>query len=169
MNTPQDFEIYEFYEPSLLDNLWVRCGIGILIVLLITGIVYLILKRRRRPLTPGQTALQTLKLLASKDFSNKKEVKKAYFAITSAIKQYLHKQFNLRTIDKTDDELIALLTAEKFHEPTQEAFKKIHHNALWVKFANYDLIKTQVEIDLAEAQNLIEALEKLILQQTKRS
>ena len=168
MNTPQDFEIYEFYEPSLLDSLWVRFGIGIFIALLIVSIVYLILKRRRRPLTPGQTALKILQVLASKDFSNKKEVKKAYFTITTTIKNYLHEQFKLRTQDKTDDELIALLMVEKFHEPTQEAFKKIHHNALWVKFANYDLIKTQVELDVTEAKNLIEALEKLIQQQAKR-
>lgn len=168
MNTPQDFEIYEFYEPSLLDSLWVRIGIGVLIALLIAGIIYLILKRRRRPLTPGQAALQKLLLLASKDFSNKKEVKVAYFAITTTIKHYLHEQFKLRTADKTDDELIMLLAAEKFHEPTQEAFKKIHHNALWVKFANYNLIKTQVDLDLAEAKSLIEALEKLIQQQAKR-
>ena len=167
MNTPQDFEIYEFYEPSLLDSLWVRAGIGVLIALLIAGIVYLILTRRRRPLTPGQAALQKLLLLASKDFSNKKEVKMAYFAITTTIKLYLHEQFKLRTADKTDDELIMLLAAEKFHEPTQEAFKKIHHNALWVKFANYNLIKTQVDLDLTEAKNLIEALEKLIQQQAK--
>lgn len=168
MNTPQDFEIYEFYEPSLLDSLWIRVGIGILIALLIAGIIYLILKRRRRPLTPGQAARQKLQLLANKDFSNKKEVKMAYFAITTIIKRYLNEQFKLRTIDKTDDELIVLLAAEKFHTPTQEAFKRIHHNALWVKFANYDLIKTQVEIDVADAKNLIEALEKLIQQPVKR-
>lgn len=161
MNTPDNFEIYSFYEPSIFENIWIRLGISLLIFVLIIGIMYLVIKHRRKPLTPGQTALQKLNQLISKDFSNKKEVKAAYFAITTIIKRYLHEQFKLRTIDKTDDELITLLEAEKFHEPTQEAFKKIHHNALWVKFANYDLIKTQVEIDVAEAKNLIETLEKL--------
>lgn len=166
-NQPLDFEIYEFYEPTLLDNVWVRLGGTIVILLIVAVIVYFFVKRRRAPLTPGQQALQELAALQEKDFSNKKEVKGAYFAITTVIKRYLYEEFKLKSIDKTDDELIVFLEKEQFHPPTLEAFKKIHHNALWVKFANYDLIKTQVEQDLAAARHLIEALELFEQQQAK--
>ena len=170
MNNNQsiDIEIYDFYEPSLLENVWIQIGIGLLVALIIAGLVYLIIQHRRKPLSPGQIALRDLKVIASKDVSNKKEVETAYFVITTVIKRYLSKQFKFRALDKTDDSLRVSLEEKNFHTLALEAFKKIHHNALWVKFANYDLIKTQVEQDMTLARNIIETLEILVQQQAKQ-
>ncbi|MBM3887452.1 hypothetical protein FJ364_05985 [Candidatus Dependentiae bacterium] len=165
MENLPDFEIYEFYEPHWWENLWAQIGISVVIVLIITTLVYLIFTRRQKSLTPGQIAFQALSNITSKDFSNKKEVKAVYFAITFIIKQYLSKQFGLAVLDKTDDELIAFIEEKQFHLPTLEALKKIHHNALWVKFANYDMIKTQVELDVTLARHIIETLELLVINQ----
>lgn len=168
MNKEQiDIEIYDFYEPSLFENIWIQIGLGIIVALIIAGLIYLIIKRSKKPLTAGQIALRDLDSLVGKDFSNKKEVKAAYFIITGIIKRYLHDQFKFRAVDKTDDELIAFLEETNFHGPTLEALKKIHHNGLWVKFANYDLIKTQVEQDMALAKTIIETLELVVQQQAK--
>lgn len=163
-----DIDIYDFYEPSLFDNVWVQFGIGLFVVLILGSIIYLIIRHRKKPPTAGQIALRDLSVITSKDFSNKKEVKAAYFAITTVIKRYLSTQFKLKALDKTDDELIAFLEDINFHGPTCEAFKKIHHNALWVKFANYDLIKTQVEQDMNLATTIITTLEAVVQQQAKR-
>lgn len=163
--TQSSFEIYDFYEPSLFDNIWIRYGIFIFLTLITVSILYWFFKKKKKTLSPGQVALQELQALTLQDFSNKKKVKTAYFAITSVIKRYLHDQWQLAAQDKTDDELIKLLEEKSFHVPTGEAFKKIHHNALWVKFANYDLIKTQVEQDITIAIRLVEELDKTLLQE----
>lgn len=171
MKNLQDFEIYEFYEPLWWESLWAQIGIGVVGVLIVVAIVYFILTSRRKPLTAGQIALRNLALITGKDFSNKKEVKVTYFAITNIIRHYLHGQFGLHVLDKTDDEVIAFIEEKQFHTPTLEALKKIHHSALLVKFANYDMIKTQVELDLVLAREIIETLERLVIhqQRTKKS
>lgn len=169
MESPIDFEIYDFYQPSLFDSLWVRIGIGLVIGLIIAGIIFFIIRRNRKPLRPGQVALNALQELSTRDFSNKKEVKAAYFAITTIIKRYLQEQFKYKVVDQTDGELILFLQEQKFHQPTLEGLKKIDHNALWVKFANYDLIKTQVESDVTAAREIIETLELLVEENLKKS
>jgi hypothetical protein len=171
MKNLQDFEIYEFYEPQWWENIWAQIGIGIVCLLIIAALIYFILTRRRKTLTAGQIALRELGLITGKDFSNKKEVKITYFAITNIIRYYLHGQFGLHVLDKTDDELITFIEEKQFHTPTLEGLKKINHNALWVKFANYDMIKTQVELDVVLAREIIEALERLVIhqQRTKKS
>jgi Tfp pilus assembly protein PilE len=168
--TPPDFEIYEFYEPSLWENRWVQAAVVLLILAVIAATAYaIIMRRRRRGLTPGQTALRALQAYTNKDFSNKKEVKAAYFAMTAIIKQYLHSQFKLAVLDKTDDELLTFIEEKQFHAPTLEALKKIHHSALVVKFANYDMIKTQAELDIVLARQIIETLDLLVEHQQRNN
>ena len=166
-----DFEIYEFYEPSIWENGWVQVAAVAAGLILVAVFTYMIIMyRRRKGLTPGQAALRALHAYTQKDFSNKKDVKAAYFAMTTIIKQYLNRQFGLDTLDKTDDELLAFIEEKKFHAPTLEALKKIHNNALVVKFANYDMIKTQAEQDIVLSRQIIETLELLIEQKrNKRS
>lgn len=169
MNNLPNFEIYEFYEPVWWQNPWAKIILTMLGVIFIVGTIYLILRQRKKTLTPGQLALQSLEELARHDFSSKKEVRKAYFALTSIIKSYLNKQFNLHVLNKTDDELITFIEEKQFHLPTLEVLKKIHSNALWVKFANYDMIKTQVEQDLLLAREIVHSLELLVENKRKNS
>lgn len=167
MKNPLDFEIYEFYEPHWWENTWIKIAIIILGLIIIAGLTYFLLTRRRKPLTPGQLALKELAGLDGKDFSTKKEVRLAYFTLTSIIKRYLKSQFGLRVLDKTDDEVIEFIEEKQFHAPTLEALKKIHSNSLLVKFANYDMIKTQAEQDLIIARQIIVNLELLVEHQRK--
>jgi hypothetical protein len=167
MKNPIDFEIYEFYEPQWWDSTWAKVTLTILAILIVSGLVYLFLTRRRKPLTAGQQALKELAALRGKDFSTKKEVRIAYFTLTSIIKKYLSNQFGLRVLDKTDDEVIAFIEEKQFHAPTLEALKKIHSSGQLVKFANYDMIKTQAEQDLVVARQIVENLELLVEHQRK--
>ena len=169
MNNEIKLEIYDFYEPHWWDNPWACVAVGIVALLVVGALLYFFIKRRKKIITHAQRALLELKALKAKGFTTKKEFKSLYFSLTTVIKTYLHNQFNLKVLDRTDDELIAFIEEKQFHAPTLESLKKIKDNALLVKFANYDIIRTQVDNDFVTAQNIIETLDLLVQAQPKKT
>ncbi len=150
------YEIYDFYAPPFYQQpLWLAVITASLLAVGI-GLFFLIRYWQNRALPPHEWALTELKKLQQKSVLNKEEFKFFYFVLTKILKEYLVKRYELNIMAKTDEELTNYLADKKFNPILLEELKKIHGNALLVKFANQEIIKTQAEKDLAAAFAFIE-------------
>jgi len=86
----------------------------------------------------------------------KEEFKAFYFKLTEIIKCYLQKRYTWDIASKTDAELIAWLTDKKFNAVIVEVLKKIADDALWIKYANMDVLKSQAEADWNAVIGMVE-------------
>ena len=151
------YDIHDYYYLPFQQTLTFKILIitGLMIVGAIIG--YIFFKRRyRKKISAWQWALQEISKLSPAQCTTKKNLKDFYFNLTDIIKNYLDKRYDWKTLDKTDTELITLLKKKKFDEQLLKNLQKMLSGAEWVKFANQDVIKTQVEADLKTAQKIIE-------------
>ncbi|MFH1832284.1 MAG: hypothetical protein ABH827_05805 [bacterium] len=151
------YDIEEYYYLPFHETLLFKILIiaGILIIGVLVG-YYLFKRRYRKKITSWQWALQEIAKLGLAQYTNKHDVKKLYFNLTGIIKQYLYKRYNWKIQNKTDKELVAFLLEKQFDPALIIDLQKMLEGAQWVKFANQDMIKTQVESDLKMAQKLVE-------------
>ena len=149
-------DIYGYYTPPFYERPWLLAGI--IIGTIIVGVsIFLILKKVfAKKLTPNQWAYEELAKLTPTKAVTKHDFKIFYSTITKTLKLYLIKRYELNLLAKTDDEVIIYLTEHNFEANLVEDLKKITDNALLVKFANQDIIKTQAEKDLALALSFVE-------------
>ena len=152
----QFFEIYDFYYVPFWQTIYFKI-ILFPIILLVLGLIGLrfYLKRKRRMITAWQWATQELEKLSIDKLVTKKDFKKFYFDLTSIIKTYLQKRYGWATQDKTDEELIEYLQKRNFDEILLKNLQTMLSGALWIKFANEDVLKTQSLKDLKLAFNLV--------------
>ena len=156
MKTDTDFyDIFDYYHIPFWKTVWFKISVGITIFLLIALITYLILKRKKREVTPWEWAAEKIQQLPLEKCLTKADYKKFYFDLTLILKQYLHKRYFWKTEDKTDEELIKYLHKQGFDETLLEALKKMLEGAVWIKFAGNEVIKTQAEADHKIALSLI--------------
>jgi len=157
MNQIVDFyDIYEYYSPPFYQQVWFYVVIGLCLALMVGGIAWWWYRRLSRVMLPWQWALRELGRFTVEKYAHKNDYKKFYFELTSLIKLYLAKRFFWNTQDKTDDELIEYLAAQKFDPYLLEALKKVLQGALLVKFANEEVLKTQAQEDLKIARMIVE-------------
>lgn len=149
------YEIYEYYYiPFYQEPLFIIfASIGTVLLLGLIG--YWLYRRKLKPLTPWDWALREIAKLPTTTYATKTDYKKFYFAITTILKTYLEKRYNWDTQDKTDDELATFLQLHGFQPQLLEKLKKMLQGAAWIKFANEEAIRTQVDEDLATAQLII--------------
>ena len=149
------YDIYEyyyipFYQQPLFIVLASIVSIGLL------GLVgYWLYKRSFKPISPWDWALSEIAKLPTATYTTKDDYKKFYFAITTILKAYLEKRYNWDTQDKTDEELATFLHLHGFQAQLLEKLKKMLQGATWIKFANEEAIRTQVDEDLGTAQLII--------------
>lgn len=148
-------EIYGYYYTPIYQEPWFIILASLVGVVLIALLGYLLYKRRYRPLTPWQWALLEMSKLPIATYSCKDDYKKFYFTITTILKTYLEKRYHWDTQDKTDEELATFLHLHGFNTELLENLKKMLQGATWIKFANEEAIKTQVNEDLKTAQLII--------------
>ncbi len=155
--TPIEFydDIYEYYYPPFWQSLWFKIIVAVVLISLLALGIWLYLRIKKRPLTAWEWAQLELSKLTLAHYNNKDDFKKFYFTLTAIIKTYLHKRYTWQTIDKTDVELIELLEQQRFDQDIVDMLKKISEGALWIKFANMDVLKSQAETDLKMIHSMI--------------
>jgi uncharacterized membrane protein YraQ (UPF0718 family) len=141
------YDIYEYYYLPFWQTTWFKILITLITLTLIGVLLFIIIKRRQKPLLPWEWAQKELDKLTPEKCSSKDDFKKFYFRLTAIIKTYLHKQYDWQTEDKTDTELVAWLEQESFNPEVVSMLKKLADGALWIKFANMDALKSQAESD----------------------
>jgi len=151
------YEIYEFYYKPFWQTTMFQVLFGILLLsALVSFLLWIFVWHKNRKLAPWDWALLEICKLPIDKCHSKDDFKRFYFLLTGVIKRYLYKRFNWDTIDKTDDELIKFLQNKKFDIRLLESLQKVFDGAVWVKFANEDVLKTQAESDLLVARDVIE-------------
>jgi len=150
------YDIYDFYYVSFWQTNFFKIILFLIIFFILAFIFFKIfLKKKRKMLTAWQWAVQELEKLSVDKFVTKKDYKKFYFDLTSIIKIYLQKRYGWATQDKTDEELIEYLQKKNFDETLLKDLQQMLSGALWIKFANEDVLKTQSIKDLKLAFNLV--------------
>ncbi|MCB9493680.1 MAG: hypothetical protein H6679_05400 [Epsilonproteobacteria bacterium] len=158
MNTVEKnfYEIYDYYYTPLTQTTSFKVVSTVLIIAACSVIAWFLYKRKKEAeLTPWQWANLELSKLSPEAYTKKDDYKKFYFALTSVIKKYLHKRYSWSTEDKTDQELIELLRKHQFDPTLLEMLDAIKDGALWVKFANEQALKAQLEADLETTLQLV--------------
>jgi hypothetical protein len=161
-STSTDFyDIYGYYYQPIWETKGFKITFIVLILLIISITTYLVVRRfihkkKQLALLPWQWAFDKLNLLSQKNSTTKNDFKKFYFELTDIIKIYLNKRYDWKTSDKTDNELITYLEIQKFDKNLLLNLRKLMDGAVWIKFANEDAIKNQVDIDLKIAYEIVE-------------
>jgi hypothetical protein len=156
MKVATDFyDIFDYYHIPFWQTLWFKVSVCVTVLLLIALIVYFIVTRKKRELEPWEWATEKIQQLSLEKCLTKNDYKKFYFDLTLILKQYLHKRYAWKTVDKTDEELIEYLHKQGFDETLLEALKKMLEGAVWIKFAGNDVIKAQADADFKTAFSII--------------
>lgn len=149
-------EIYDFYEIPYWQTTWFKVVIALSAIIFIALVVYLIIRRKKRVIPAWDIALLQLNKITIDTCVTKHDFKKLYFEMSKILKQYLQERYNLKVIDKTDDELIAYLQKNNIDESLLEMLKKLFMGTSLIKYADEVALKTQVEQDLMLAKTLVE-------------
>lgn len=115
--------------------------------------------RKEKKLTIFQQTLQDLSRLASVNYTNEKNIREAYFKMTSILKNYLIISYGLKLHDKNDIEILQELHGiipENMIELLKEFFDRSFH----IKFA-YEVVSSEtVKQDIEILHNFIIELDK---------
>ncbi len=156
MKKTVDFcDVYDYYYIPFWQTSWFVITIAMVTVCIIVCCVVLWLRRKPKNASPWEWALQELTKLAHTKCNNKEDYKRFYFALSDIVKAYLHKRYSWNTRDKTDPELIEYLKLQQFDPHLIESLEKIGQEALFIKFANVEALKSQAEEDLQAIRTLI--------------
>lgn len=158
-NKPEIFEIFEYYYEPFYQTIYFKILIALVIISLVGLIIFVVLKRRKKIISPAQWAAQELAKIHIDSYQTKHDIKRFYYAITMIMKEYLFRRFGWLTLNKTDDELVPYLKKQGFNPELLEALKTMLEGSQVVKFANQDVLKTQARKDYNLAQDLIKKTE----------
>ncbi len=160
-------------EPYILDDfkpyfIWVIMGL-----LLIAGLVYYLMNRRKNEevqeesdvsLPPYEEAIDRLHKLDSKLLWQNNEIKKYYSELTEIIRSYLEKELKIPALEITSFELIKMLDDFKQAstiEIDKETIKKLNallDEADLVKFAKSKPLSHEIEEDRRDAEDILNKL-----------
>src|SRR3972149_5639487 len=148
--------MYDYYTPPFWQTTEFYVGLGIVSILLVAATIFLFNTFKKRPLSSWDWALLELKKISPTRASTKEEFKTFYFKLTEIVKLYLQKRYGWDMASKTDAELILWLADKKFNTAIVEVLKKVADDALWIKYANMDVLKSQTEADWHAVLGMIE-------------
>lgn len=170
-------------EPFILDDfkpyfIWI-----IMAVLLIVGLVYYLMNRKKNQevqeevyvsLPPFEEAIDRLQKLDSKLLWQNNEIKKYYSELTEIIRSYLEKELKIPALEITTLELIKML--DNFKQATTieieiETIKKLNallNEADLVKFAKSKPLSHEIEEDRRDAEDILNSLKpKPLIEETE--
>ncbi len=161
INKLELYDIYSTWHVPFWQTTWFYLLMIVASTLLLGGFVAWILIRytkRNKPIkTAWQTALEQLQALQKNKYTTKATGKQCYFAITSILKQYLQAQHRLRTIGKTDEELIRYLrTSSLLSRPILKNLEEICSGCLYIKFANQEAVQKQISEHLKLSVQIVQ-------------
>lgn len=116
---------------------------GLVLIILIIGLIYYLRKRAKvKPIVevskpaipPDIIAVEKLKALQAKKLWQQDQVKLYYIELTDILREYLEKRYDIRTHEKTTDEIITSLRS-KLNDDNGTRLQRILVTADLVKFA----------------------------------
>ncbi len=153
------YESYGYYSQPLWQNIYFKIFIYIFLFIVFILSVYFLIKylklRKEVKLSAWDWAFLELDKLNIKKCKTKNDFKSFYFNLTKIIKVYFFKRYSWNILEKTDKELIVFLDKEKFYSNLLQDLKVVFDNAVFIKFAGEDTLKTQAEKDLILIVNFV--------------
>jgi hypothetical protein len=138
MNNPQLqlIDIYDVWYHPWWNSTKFTISLYILVGILMVAMLYYwyLLTWYRRKLSFDKQALLNLQQLTAYDFSDEKQLKNAYFALTLIFKSYVAQRYNLSLHDKSDIEVIAMIQP-KLSQPQNFLISEFLTRAFQIKFA----------------------------------
>ena len=161
INNIELYDIYSTWHIPFFQTVWFSrtlITLGIVIVGSLTAwLIIRYLKKKILPKSAWQIALEQLHVLQKKGYTTKAAGKQCYFTMTSIIKEYLHAQHQLRTIGKTDEELIRYLQKSSLlTQPIIKRLEEICSGCLYIKFANQEAVQKQITLHLELSVQIIQ-------------
>jgi len=150
---------YTFFD-WLRDN-WYWIALGVAVLLLAGGLIWYLKKRpvkekpvvkKAAPLVPAhQIAISKLKELKEKKLWQQDEVKLYYIELSDILREYLEKRYEIKTHEKTTDEIFAVLRCIDIRTDSKNTLRQILELSDLVKFAKEKPIPSENELSLENA------------------
>ncbi|MFL2601346.1 MAG: hypothetical protein ACJ0PU_04345 [Flavobacteriaceae bacterium] len=135
-------EVQKNYDKLVARILW-----GIVIIIILLGVFYTYLFKKRRKelkesdLPPFETAIEQLKALENENLNKQEEYKRYYSRLIEVVRVYLQEDAKIDALESTSDELLAKLEIRKdagtldLDRKTLLSLREVLQNADLVKFA----------------------------------
>ena len=144
--------IYDIKQPIVvsytiwdwLHDHWVWIVIGLLIIGAVVGLGYYLGNKKakqpiievKKPVIPAHIiATEKLQALQAKKLWQAGETKLYYIELTDILREYLEKRYDIKTYEKTTDEIIAALRSTELSDDNRSKLQRILVTADLVKFA----------------------------------
>ncbi len=137
--------------------------IGVLGLIIITGLIFYLvdsyLKKRNKVNTSAITDIpadiEALDLLDVLEKEHSIDVREFYFRLTSIVKSYTGRRFEIDAPEMTTEELLPQINDLKIDRALKQDLKGLFTASEPVKFAGSIVIKEQMETDLLFARNFV--------------
>jgi hypothetical protein len=153
---------YTFFD-WLRDN-WMWVALGIIVILLIGGGIWYLTKRPKnipvfrevKPVIPAHTiALSKLQQLRDKKLWQQNEIKQYHSELSDVLREYLEKRYQVKTQEKTTDEIFAGLKHMAIADENRNKLRQILVLADLVKFAKEKPIPAENEQSMDSAVSFV--------------
>lgn len=174
------FDIKPFIDVPPVKTNWLKYLLWALLILaIIAGFVYLILRQKkkreeaRQQLPPFEEALVALQTLDNSAFLKENKLKDYYSSLTEIVKRYLDREVDEAALESTTDELITKLEMHKdaghleFDRATINRLKEILKRADLIKFAKMKMESGQAQLDRTDIEEIIKETHESIPEPTE--
>lgn len=174
------FDIKPFIDVPPVKTNWLKYLLWALMILaIIAGFVYLILRQKkkreeaRQQLPPFEEALVALQTLDNSAFLKENKLKDYYSSLTEIVKRYLDREVDEAALESTTDELITKLEMHKdaghleFDRATINRLKEILKRADLIKFAKMQMESGQAQLDRTDIEEIIKETHESIPEPTE--
>lgn len=151
-------DVYGVWYQPWWHSTWFYCSIVIFMCAVLFFMLYYMYRAGwfRKNISYDQQALRQLQELAGQTYVSPEQLRKAYFQLTLIVKTYLAHRYCLVLTDKTDIEVIPLLTG-LLDQPMQQVLAEFLQRSFYIKFAHDVVVEPMLQDD-------IEFLKKFIVQ-----
>ena len=156
------YDIYGYYFVPFYRETWFFVFVSMFIFSLLIVAAWFLWKwwsKRqdiKKTLSPWEWAFEELNKLSISQCESREDFRNFYFLLTDLVKEYLHRCYGWKLDDKTDDEFVAYLEDHDFSFDLVRDLRKILKNALFVKYAGQDALRSQAEEAIDLIVNLVE-------------
>ncbi len=154
------------FPPQLVYLWWLL--ILLAIVAAVYGIIRYVRQRRAQPEptpvvepkiyeSPVQMALRRLTVLENSGLVQNREFKQFYSELSEIARQYIEARYQIRALEMTTEEFLALITGNTGHLKLEHQFmmKEFLHSADLVKFAKHTPLPENAQQDLMRIRQLV--------------
>jgi len=165
---------YTFFD--WLRDHWVWIAGGLILIALIVGLIYYLRNKPKtepvikisKPVIPPHTvAIGKLKELQAKKLWQQGEVKLYYIELTDILREYLEKRYDIKTHEKTTDEILDSLKSREIADDNRSNLQRVLVMADLVKFAKEKPIPAENEEALETSIDFVIKTQQAATPQTK--